>query len=79
MNQCAMRTANALASQSPHQKAKLNTRLDANPSRFATSEVFRALRVDVAQSGSEAFAVTGDLSDGATAANAKDTAEPQDT
>ena len=76
MNQCAMRNAETLASLSPHQKAKLKARLEANLPGLAASEVFRALRADVSQGGAEAFAVTGDLSDGVTATNANDTAEP---
>ena len=63
MNQRAKRGAEALASQSAHQKAKLRGRLEADLQGLAGSEVFRALRADVARTGSHAFAVTGDLSD----------------
>lgn len=63
MNQRAKRCAEAFASQSTHQKAKLRSRLEADIPRFAASEMFRAMRADIAQSGSDAFAVTGDLSE----------------
>lgn len=76
MNQRAMRGAEALASQSARQKAKLRTRLEADLPRFAGSEVFRAMRADVARSGSDAFAVTGDLSDSAIVAVDDENAEP---
>lgn len=66
MNQRAKRGAEALASQSARQKAKLRARLEADLPRLAGSEVFRALRADVARSGPHAFAVTGDLSEAAT-------------
>lgn len=78
MNQRAMRGAEALASQSAHQKAKLRTRLEADLPRFAGSEVFRAMRADVTRSGSDAFAVTGDLSDNAAGAVGDDMAKPRD-
>lgn len=78
MNQRAMRCAEAFASQSANQKAKLRTRLEADLSRFAGSEVFRAMRADVARSGSDAFAVTGDLSDSAVSAADNDIVEPHD-
>ncbi len=78
MNQRAMRCAEALASQSANQKAKLRTRLEADLSRFAGSEVFRAMRADVARSGSDAFAVTGDLSDNAAGRVDNDIVEPHD-
>jgi hypothetical protein len=66
MNQRAKRSAEALASQSARQKSMLRGRLQADLSRLAGSEVFRAMRADVARSGSHAFAVTGDLSSAAT-------------
>lgn len=78
MNQRAMRCAEALASQSANQKAKLRARLEADLSRFAGSEVFRAMRADVARSGSDAFAVTGDLSDSAAGTVDNDIVEPHD-
>lgn len=78
MNQCAMRCAEAFASQSAKQKAKLRTRLEAELPRFAGSEMFRAMRADVARSGSDAFAVTGDLSDSAAGTVDNDIVEPND-
>lgn len=62
MNRRAMRGAEALASQSPRQKEELLARLQSDIPRLASSEMFRAMRADVAQSGKAAFAVTGDLS-----------------
>jgi hypothetical protein len=78
MNQCAMRCAEALASQSAMQKAKLRARLEASLPRLAGSEMFRAMRADVARSGSDAFAVTGDLSDSAAGTVENDIVEPHD-
>jgi hypothetical protein len=67
MNQRAMQGAEAAASQSPRQKAKIHGRMKSDIQRVANSEVFRAMRADVAISGSDAFAVTGDRSDSAAA------------
>ncbi len=78
MNQRAMRCAEALASQSANQKVKLRARLEAELPRLAGSEVFRAMRADVARSGSDAFAVTCDLSDSPAGIADKDTIEPHD-
>ena len=76
MNQRAVRGAEALASQSARQKAKLRAELEAQLPRFAHSEVFRAMRADIAQSGSKAFAVTGNLGDSTAASD--DGGEPHD-
>jgi hypothetical protein len=78
MNQRAMRCAESFASQSAKQKAKLRARLEANLPRLAGSEMFRAMRADVARSGSDAFAVTGDLSDSAAGTVDNDIVEPHD-
>jgi hypothetical protein len=78
MNQRARRGAEALACQSAPQKAKLRAQLKAQLPRFARSEVFRAMRADVQQSGPGAFAVTGDLSDSGTVAAGNDHTELHD-
>jgi hypothetical protein len=75
MNQRAMHGAEASASRSAHQKAKTLARLKADLPRFVGSEAFRAMRADVARHGSDAFAVTGDLSESATVSVGDDNAE----
>lgn len=77
MNQRAVLGAEALASQSAHQKAKVRARLEADLPRLARSEVFRAMRADVARSGSDAFAATGDPSDGTEVIDDDSVAEPE--
>lgn len=75
MNQRAMRGAEALASQSAHQKAKVRAQLEAQLPRFARSEVFRAMRADIEHTGADAFSVTRDVSDSGSVAAGDDPAE----
>lgn len=62
LDQCATRAGKSFASESVKQKGERRTRMEQDLPGLVRSEVFRAMRADLAQSGPDAFAVTGDLS-----------------
>ena len=78
MNQRAARGAEALASQSGRQNAKLRAQLQANIARYAGSEMFRAMRADIQHSGSNAFAVTGHGDEASAVTSDRDRGKPHD-